>query len=214
MGRARSAAPRLKRAGCSVALTAATAAFSLPAGATTIPLADPEPGMRCLSVGATDLTVHAAFDWSLDGGGRGWTLGLVGGYDHADPLRRDSHTMVAGRALRRLGILWPFEVSAMVSAGLNVVDPNAPVSNPTEQDFWYDVLPWVQPAVVASWRPSEEVWVRASFGPVIGRFTAGRVAMPWFVPNVELAYRIFQNQEVVLSGGYASPYGIGWRVAL
>jgi hypothetical protein len=179
-----------------------------------MPLADPEPGLRCLSVGFTDLTVHGAFDWSLDGVARGWTLGLVGGYDHADPLRRDSHTMVAGRVLRRLGLLWPFEVSAMVSGGINVVDPNAPVGNPTEQYFWYDVLPWVQPAVVVSWRPADGVWLRGSFGPVLGRFTAGRVAMPWLVPNLELAYRIYQNQELVLSGGYGSPYGIGWRVAL
>ncbi|MEB3327810.1 MAG: hypothetical protein VKQ33_01115 [Candidatus Sericytochromatia bacterium] len=214
MGSPRPPASRLTRVVAAGTLVASLAAFGPPAWATTVPLADPEPGLRCLSVGATDLTLHAAFDWSLEGVGRGWTLGLVGGYDLANPLRRDSHTMLAGRVLRRLGSLWPFEVAVMVSGGLNVVDPDAPVANPTEQDFWYPVLPWVQPAVVASWRPSEEVWVRASFGPVIGRFTAGRIAMPWFVPNVEVAYRIFRNQEVVLSGGYASPYGLGWRVAL
>ncbi|MEB3223574.1 MAG: hypothetical protein VKS61_15990 [Candidatus Sericytochromatia bacterium] len=179
-----------------------------------MPLADPEPGLRCLSVGASDMTVHGAFDWSLDGAGRGWTIGLVGGADHANPFRRDSHTMAAARVLRRLGSLWPLEVSAMVSAGVNLVDPDLPLGDPTEQAFSSNVLPWVQPAVVVSVRPAEGVWLRASFGPVIGRFTAGRLAMPWLVPNLELAYRLFQNQELVLSGGYASPYGVGWRVAL
>jgi hypothetical protein len=165
-------------------------------------------------VGLSDLTLHGAFDWSLDGVGRGWTLGLVGGFDRANPLRRDSHTMAAVRVLRRLGSLWPLEVSAMVSAGGNVVDPDLPLADPTEQEFSSNVLAWVQPALVVSWRPSEAVWLRGSVGPVIGRLTAGRLAMPWLVPNLELAYRLYQNQELVLSGGYGSPYGIGWRVAL
>lgn len=185
------------------------------ATATAIPLLDLPPGVKTISLGVSDVTVHGSFDWALWGDwGRGWTIGLAGGFDYADTFRRDSHNMLALRVGRRLAGDWPVTVGALLSAGANVVDPLAPLPNPTSQRFSGDFLYWVQPALVfASTVENDKVWLRGTLGPVIGRWSEGVWLLPWIAPNVEVGYRFNPAHELVVGGGYASPYSLGWRTA-
>ena len=185
------------------------------ARATSIPLLDLPPGVKTVSAGVSDVTLHASFDWALWGPwGTGWTVGLTGGFDYAEPYRRDTHNMVALRAGRRLWGEWPLTIGALLSAGANVVDPLAPLPNPTSQRFTSDYLLWVQPAIAfATTFEDEKIWVRGTVGPVIGRWSEGAWLLPWIVPNLEVAYRYNAAHEIVVGGGYASPYSLGWRTA-
>lgn len=188
-----------------------------PAVATTMPLADLTPGARVATLGFSELSLHASADWGLSGIASGWSLGLLGGFDYSNPRRRDSNSLVAVRLARRIwGNAPHFTLGFLLSAGANYVDPGPAPSDPTEQSFYSEILPWVQPAVALSFRiPIYDYpfWFRATLGPVIGRFTAGVLTMPWVVPNFEFAYRYAPNQEVVVAGGYSSPNGLGWRIA-
>ncbi len=202
--------------GRSLALAAAILAFDpLAADATSIPLLDLPPGVKTVSLGVSDVTVHGAFDWALWGPwGNGWTVGLAGGFDYADPYRRDSHNMLALRVGRRLVGDWPVTIGALLSAGANVVDPLRPLPNPTSQRFSSDFLLWVQPALVfATTVENDKVWVRGTIGPVIGRWSEGAWLLPWIAPNVEVGYRFNPAYEIVVGGGYASPYSLGLRTA-
>ncbi|MEB3196116.1 MAG: hypothetical protein VKP62_02830 [Candidatus Sericytochromatia bacterium] len=180
-----------------------------------MPLMDLSPGVRSLSLGGSDLTLHLAADLALSGVASGWLLGFAGGLDWANPLRRDSNHMLALRVGRRIWGDHRLSVGALLSGGFNWVDPTTAPSDPTEQFFDSNLLPWLQPALVVSWQLPllERWWLRASLGPVFGRWTAGPLMMPWIVPAAELAYRVQPNQELVVSGGYASPNGVAWRVA-
>jgi len=139
---------------------------------------------------------------------------MVGGYDYAAPGARSTNTMGAVRIGRRMGGEWPFTWGLMLSGGANMVDKDQPLPKPTAQRFDNDYLPWAQPAVVFSARlPDEKAWIRGSFGPIIGRFSEGAILLPWVVPNLEVAYRLSPSVELVVGGGYASPYGAALRTA-
>ena len=186
-----------------------------PARATAIPLLDLPPGTKAFSLGVSDVTVHAAFDWALWGPwAEGWTVGLTGGVDYADPYRRDSHSLAALRVGRRLWGEWPTTIGLLLSAGGNYVDPLAPLPNATSQRFTGDILFWAQPALsFATTVTSDKVWLRGTIGPVIGRWSEGALLLPWIAPNLEVAYRYDASHELVVGGGYASPYSLGWRTA-
>lgn len=190
-------------------------ALATPAWATSIPLLDLPPGTKTVSLGVSDVTFHGSFDWALWGPwGAGWTVGLTGGVDYADPYRRDSHHMLALRVGRRLWGEWPQTLGVVLSGGANVVDPLAPLPNPTSQRFTGDFLPWVQPALAfATTVENDKVWVRGTIGPVIGRWSEGVWLLPWIAPNLEVAYRYHPAYEIVVGGGYASPYSLGLRGA-
>jgi len=193
---------------------ASVLAIANPAIATSIPLLDLPPNVRTVTLGVSDLTAHGSFDWSLGGIAEGWNVGLTGGFDYADPYRRDTNTMVAVRAARRMGGTWPFTWGFVFSGGANWVDSRAVLPDPTSQRFTSDFLPWFQPAVAFSNTvENDKVWVRGTFGPVIGRLTSGAYLMPWLVPNFEAAYRFNPAWEIVVGGGYASPYGVALRAA-
>lgn len=190
-----------------------------PAQATSIPLLDLPPGVFSLAGGVSDATAHGSFDWALpgptSGWASGWMAGLVGGYDYATPGARASNTMGGVRIGRRMGGEWPFTWGLLLTGGANMVDSTQPLPKPTAQRFTSDLLLWAQPAIVFATRlgGDEKAWVRGSFGPVLGRFSEGAILMPWFVPNLEVAYRLTPSAELVVGGGYASPYGAGLRTA-
>ena len=122
--------------------------------------------------------------------------------------------MVALRVARRMWGTWPLTIGLMLSAGANLVDPDAPLPKKTSQRFTSDYLLWAQPAVVfATNFQDEKLWMRGSLGPVIGRWSEGTYLLPYIVPNVEITYRYTPQWELVLGGSYSSLWSVGLRTA-
>lgn len=195
-------------------LALATAA---PAQASTIPLVDLPPGLFTVSAGGDPQMVHVSADYALGAWwGQGWIVGGMASYDISGKHLRESQTMGALRLTRHLGGTFPFSIGATLSVGMNLVDPSQETP-PDQQIYASPYLFWVQPAVNIS-TPilgdvfNDQLWLRGTFGPVLGRWTSGTYYTPFFSPNIELAYRIHPAHEIVLGGGFV-PWGLGWRGA-
>lgn len=189
--------------------------LAAPAYASTIPLLDLPPGTKTATLGLSTATVHTSVDVTGWGWASGYSFGLAGGVDWHAINGRDTNSMVAVRVGKRLWGDWPFSLGLLLSGGLNIVDGSLPLPNATSQRFNGRTLPWFQPAIVLSTALDfdRKLWVRGTFGPVLGRFTEGSLLMPWLVPNVEAAYRFTPAWEAVFGGGYASPVGLSLRAA-
>lgn len=188
-----------------------------PAAASTIPLVDLPPDVRTVSAGIDPEVVHVSGDWALSGDwGSGWIVGATASYDISGKKQRESQTMGAIRITRHLGGTFPFSYGVTLSAGMNLVDPTMETP-PDQQIYTTSYLFWLQPALNIS-TPilgeyfSDNLWLRAMVGPVLGRWTSGTYYTPFVAPNIELAYRIHPAHEIVLGGGFV-PWGIGWRGA-
>ncbi|MDB5098725.1 MAG: hypothetical protein JWM80_3146 [Cyanobacteria bacterium RYN_339] len=189
-----------------------------PAAASTIPLVDLPPNLVTVSAGGDPQIVHLSADYALGTWwGQGWIVGGMASYDISGKRnQRESQTMGALRITRHLGGTFPFSIGATLSVGMNLVDP-AQETPPDQQIYASPYLLWVQPALNIS-TPilgdvfNDQLWLRATFGPVLGRWTSGTFYTPFFSPNVELAYRILPAHEIVLGGGFV-PWGLGWRGA-
>jgi hypothetical protein len=187
------------------------------AEASTIPLVDLPPGVKVISTGIDPQMFHVSGDY---GWGTNFGTIIVGGmasYDISGKRgQRESQTMVAFRATRQLGGTFPFSIGATLSAGMNLVDPTLETP-PDQQIYTSTYLFWFQPAINVSTTVlpdtfNDNLWFRATFGPVLNRWTSGTYFLPFFSPNMELAYRIHPAHEIVLGGGFW-PWGIGWRGA-
>lgn len=203
------------RLGTASALALAT--FGLPQGAqaSVLPLIDLPSDTRAFSVGLDPQTFNASFDWAW--GDSGWQYGLAGAYDISGARGlKESFNFAAVRASRRMGGTFPFTWGLGLSAGMTLVDPTATV-NEGDRAYSNPYLFWAQPALIIS-TPllgemfNDTLWLRASLGPVLNRWTAGSYWLPFIAPNLEFAFRLHPSHELVIGGGNV-PWGLGWRGA-
>lgn len=195
---------------------AAAVALVAPAQASVLPLIDLPADTRAVSLGVDPQTINGSFDWAL--GDSGWQVGAAGTFDISGAKGlRESFNFAALRVARRMGGTFPFTWGIGLSGGMTLVDPTAPLGNPGDRSYSSPYLFWAQPAVIIS-TPilgdmfNDVLWLRASLGPVLNRWTSGTFFLPFIAPNLEFSFRVHPSHEIVVGGGNV-PWGLGWRGA-
>jgi hypothetical protein len=175
--------------------------LAAPAAASTMPLADFEPGVT-VAIGVPDANVDVALGDRLSVGLTGYAVPLGDGWPFVSGGARATYRLLGG--------------PQQPSLGLSVSGGYAPA-------FLFDKnVPWGQLALTAALPFGRTGWtLRGSLGPMLYRHTYTTMMLfaqnfpttetqVLLVPNLELAGVIGPGQELTLGGNSL----IGWRCVL
>lgn len=169
-----------------------------PATASTIPSMDIKQGQTMVSLGLADLSIDHALTDRL-------SIGFSGAYVLPAHLLLVPGSTAALRATVHLLQLYNLDLGVMVSAGYGAFRLPGPDFLDQPGKFWW------QPAfnvAIASPAPFGQWTTRLTLGPILWMEQPPSGFSTWFfLPNVELGYRLDPANELTLGGNSL----IGWR---
>lgn len=179
-------------------LMTALALSGRPATASTIPSLDFRQGQTTVSLGLADLSIDHALTDRL-------SIGFSGAYVLPAHLLLVPGSTVAIRATYHLLRLYNLDLGLMVSTGYGAFRFPGPGFLDQPGKVWW------QPAfnvAIASPAPFEHWTPRLTLGPILWMEQPPSGFSTWFfLPNVELGYRLDPANELTLGGNSL----IGWR---
>ena len=162
-----------------------------PATASTIPSMDIKQGQTTVSLGLADLSIDRALSDRL-------SIGFSGAYVLPAHLLLVPGSTVAIRTTYHLLRLYDLDLGLMVSAGYGAFRFPGPVFLDRPGKYWW------QPALnvaIASPAPFEQWTPRITLGPILWMELPPSGFTTWFfLPNVELGYRLDPANELTLGG--------------